>query len=645
MLNPPTAIFHPLRRYFTFRSPFGTGYSCGLLIAVYWLLAGCANPIAPEGGPRDTTPPKLDSLRSTVNFQTRFKKQTIVLAFDEWVELRDVFNQVVISPPLEKRPEIVRRKKTIQVIFDDNEVFRDSATYVINFGEAIRDLTEGNVAPAVFVFSTGDYIDSLSVEGNVVDAWTGKPIDNVLFMLYENMNDTVVRKERPFYFARTDKEGKFKVNNIKSGTFKAFALVDQNLNYRYDNDAEQIGFPDSVIVLSNRLTTGPDSVRLDSLLPDTLQPDPVLQDTLSPDSTALAVDSLRKLAIQTPKVSLRIFLEEKPLFLRAKDATGYGVAKLVFNREPYDAHITFDSVGQTVFFENEKDTIRLWYNLEKDTSWNIYVKRDTITDTVLVKGGLRANFQNTAKLVAAVSKQSGPPPAQPFSVPFSQPLAGFDVANIRLLEDSVKTVVQPRVRLDSVEKRNLFLYYNWKEGVPYELQLLPGCVTDIFGLVNADSTNRKFVAGLEKDYGTLTLRVRNLKPDTAYVIRLLDKDTPVKSFVVSAVDSFLTTLLHTAPSTYTVEIIEDTDRNGRWTTGNYDLRRQPERVYRKTLEQLRANWELEAEVDANLMGTVSAPAPAGTGPNRNPSGTAPPTNSVPGIRPGGDRGGTGGRGN
>jgi hypothetical protein len=622
MLKLPNIIFQIIKKLPP-KIRYPISISCCVLLIAYSLLTGCANPIPPEGGPRDKTPPHLDSLRSTPNFQTHFKKQTIVLAFDEWVELKDVFNQVVISPPLERRPDIVRKKKTIQVSFGENEVFRDSATYVINFGESIRDLTEGNVAPVVFVFSTGDYIDSLSVEGKIVDAWTGKPSENVLFMLYENLADTVVRKERPFYFARTDKEGRFKVNNVKSGTFKAFALSDQNLNYRFDSDAELIGYPDSLILLK-----GLEKTKTDSLVLDTLW-----QDTLRQDSTILLADSLRQPTTPAPNLEIRIFFEEKQLFLRAKEVNRYGLAKLTFNREPYDARLTFDSLGQTVVFENIKDTIQLWYNLEADTAWNIYFQRDTLIDTILVKSGLRANFMNTARLVA--KSKPGPPvrlaPGKPFAVSFSHPLTGFDLANIRLLEDTTRVVVQPRIRLDSMSRRDLMVDFNWKEGLSYELRLLPGSVTDMFGLSNTDSTSWKFIAGLEKDYGTLTLSVKNLKPDTAYVIRVLDKDIPLQTFKAMGVDSFHTSLPRLMPTTYTIEVIEDLDRNGRWTTGHYDLHRQPERVYRKTLEQLRANWELEAEVDAGLIGTYnfSNPAPATGNPARGPSGTGPPT-----IRPG-----------
>ena len=577
-------------------------------------------------------PPKLDTLNSTRNFQTRFKKQTIVLAFDEWVELRDAFTQVVVSPPLEHRPEIVRKKKTIQLRFDEREVLRDSATYVINFGQAIRDLTEGNAAEIVFVFSTGDYIDSLSVEGRIVDAYTAKPVENVLFMLYENLADSVVRKERPFYFTRTDKEGNFKVSNVKSGRFKAFALLDQNLNYRYDSDAEKIAFLDEPLLLgsladevfADTVDTGgiaQDSVALDSvqqdsvlvetpvqdtIAPDTLLPDSPIPDTTlaeSPESDTAFVPA--GLATSRPRpINMRLFEEEKKLFLRSKDVNTYGVVKLTFNRSPYDANVTTDSLGQTLFIETEKDTIRLWYDLETDdVPWNVYVQRDTLTDTVAVRTGLKSAFLGRASLATSARPATGPPakqpPGTPFAVVFNHPLTAFDMAQIKVLEDTSRTLVQPNVYIDPEEKRKLWIAFPWKDELMYEIRLLPAAVTDMYGLTNADSTSRNFIAGAAKDFGTLTLKVNNLRPDTAWVIRLLDKnDVEQRVFQVDGTDSFQTTLHHFPPGSYVLEIIEDLDRNGRWSTGNYDLHLQPERVLRKTLDELRSNWELESEIDA-----------------------------------------------
>ena len=599
-----------------------------------FFLTNCANPIPPTGGPKDERPPQLDTLNSTRNMQIRFEKKDIVLAFDEWVELKDAFNQVVVSPPLEYRPTIERKKKTIQFKFDEREVLRDSATYVINFGEAIKDLTEGNVAPIVFVFSTGDYIDSLSTEGTIVDAYTNEPVKDVIFMLYENLADSVFRTERPFYFARTDEAGKFVVNNMKSGTFKATALIDNNLNYRFDSEAEKIAFLDSTITIKGIEKTKTDttsivgdSLKMDSttmdsirsnktrnIPKDTLTDPPITIDTLPPLIDSLQNDTLiidsslskspappRQPTTNNPQpLTLRLFEEEKKLFLLDDETKTYGVAKLAFNRELFNVVVSYDSIGQFTFLEKQKDTLFLWYAAEADAAFNIYVQRDTFIDTIEVASGLKEKFYENAKLQPLGKASSRAPvlfPEDSFELELNHPIFSIDKSLVRLLEDSVKTEIPGNFIIDSINQRKLMIHAEWKEDTLYEAELLPGSITDIFGLQNADTIRRKWISGLKKDYGSMTLRLIDLSPDTAYVIRLLAKnDDLMKKFTVKDSSSFTTHLPYLAPDTYSLEIIEDLDQNGRWTTGNYDLKRQPERVQKTTLEEVRANWEVEAEV-------------------------------------------------
>ncbi len=562
---------------------------------LYWLLPvlfGCANPIPPDGGPRDTDPPQLDTAASTRNFQTRFERQPIVLAFDEWVELKDAFTQVVISPPLEYRPEIVRRKKTIQVSFDEKERLRDSATYVINFGEAIRDLTEGNIAPVVFVFSTGDFIDSLTVSGTIADAYTGKPVENVLFMLYEDLADSVVQRERPFYFARTDKEGRFLVSNVKGGLFKAFALKDQNLNYRFDNESELVAFPDSLLRVQAPEPGAFATAVLDSLFP------------------AAAVDTgvtrpLRKSTPGTVPLSLRLFQEPQPLYLREKQTGTYGMVKLGFNREPWDVGIWYDSLGQRSYREVDKDTVRLWYDLPADTmAWRVFVRRDSLVDTVTVPAGRRANFlaERLCLPLPASAADGRLTTAQSFPVWFNHPLSAVDSSLVRVVEDSSRSPIPFRLVIDSTRAaRRLWVSAAWREQTGYELTLLPGAVTDLFGLRLQDSLVRTFTIQPAENFGVLTLQVGGLDSAKAYVLRLLGKgDVPVETFPCSGQARFTRKLPFLSPGSYSLEIIEDLDRNGRWTTGSYWLRRQPERVLRSQLEELRANWEMESVIQAGF---------------------------------------------
>ncbi len=558
-----------------------------LFAAVF--LFSCANRGTLEGGPKDSDPPKLDSLNSASNYQVRFQKQDITLAFDEWVELRDVVTQVVISPPLEFRPKIERRKRAIVVEFDEKEVLRDSATYVFNFGQAIRDLTEGNPASIVFVFSTGDYIDSLSLDGRVIDASSGLPVDGAVFLLYENLADTVVYKERPFYFARTNKDGLFKVNNVKAGTFKAVALLDANQNYKYEPESEKIGFLDSVIVVAPPPVIEPDTTVVDSIS---------IEEAII-DTSLIKTDSLK--AITSAKYKLKLFEKEKSLFLRQRETGTYGIVKLGFNRPPHDADLQFDFLAKIVFRETDKDTLKIWYTLEADTAWQIYFKRDTIIDTIDVAAGLKGAFGERARLSNVLPLGESSPtkiaPGSSYIHQFNHPVASVNLQRVELFQDTLKLPPGIQAQPDSLNPRFLNVNYPWKEGGVYRLRLLPGSVTDIYGLVNEDTIQNNFAVGLTKEYGILRVSLKGLENENPYHIRLLAANQSViKSWQVSQLEQFDFTIAMLNPGLYKVEVTEDLDGNGRWTSGDYDLKRQPERVFKKTLEQLRANWELVSDV-------------------------------------------------
>ena len=205
----------------------------------------CANVgTGPGGGPKDEKPPVLQTDQSTPNLQTNFKKQDINLVFDEYVEVKNIFDEVIISPPLQKRWKLSQKLKTVTFEFDKDEVLREDATYTINFGAAVQDYTAGNKVPDLrFVFSTGDFIDSMEVSGRITNALTGAAEKDVLLMLYDNLSDTVVRKERPFYFARNDGKGNYTIKNVKTDTFKVFAIKDEGQQYLFDQETEAIGFP------------------------------------------------------------------------------------------------------------------------------------------------------------------------------------------------------------------------------------------------------------------------------------------------------------------------------------------------------------------------------------------------------------------
>lgn len=528
------------------------------LLPALAVLSGCANVIAPVGGPKDEAPPVVVEEGSTPNFQTRFQRQRIVLNFDEWIQITEVSKQVVVSPPLEHPFEITLKGRTLRFDFDEREVLRDSATYTINFGEAVKDLTERNPAKDLrFVFSTGDQIDSLSLQGTIVDAQTGEPVDGALFMLYDNLADTVVRTEKPFYFGRTNKEGRFKIENIKAGTFKGLALVDSDFNYLFNFKTERIGFTDSLIAI--------------------------------PADTAAGL-------------TIKLFAEEIPIQIKDSELKGYGSAKIVFNRIPDGLNLRYDPPGAVVYKAEVADSIRLWYRPDDSTALRtIYLEADsTFSDTLYVSPATKESFLKTAKLRDADARSLGSVlkvnPGKEFRIQFNHPLDAIDTTRMAVFEDTTRTRIPARIAISESAPHELLIGWKWKEGIRYEMELLPGAVRDWYGLAN-DSLMKKWIVEPVKSFGNIKLTIEGLDPELNYVAELLfQENNLVEKLLIENVETYQRSFTLLPPGNYSLRIITDLNQNGRWDAGLYDAKRQPEPIFKTKLEPLRANWDLETKV-------------------------------------------------
>jgi hypothetical protein len=572
-----------------------------LCIALATLANGCANIGSLNGGAKDVTPPRVLTARSTPNFQTNFKKQPIKLVFDEYIKLDDVFKQVVISPPLDESPEVVSNdSRSVILTFGKDVVLRENATYTINFGSAVKDLNEGNVAKNLrFVFSTGDHIDSLTVVGRIVDAVSGQPVDGALLMLYDNFSDTIVRKKKPFYFGRTEKDGIARIENVREGSFKAFALVDKDQNYLFNQDAERIGFPDSLL----KITLASNAPQL--FPPDTstvpkaenLENVSNLPKKKSPKDT-LGKNPASNLKPETSNLVIRLFDPVKKSQLMTKEVDKYGVVKLVYNAPPTSVALTYDQIGQNVVTEVSKDTLLVFYDLEKETAWNLVAKNDTFpSDTIRVRTKGRADFLKKNKLEALnFPKSISKHPTKPIILSFTNPLQNIDSQRIELL-DSAKKVAILSIKRDSSSPRKLILNANWEEGNRYNLRILPSALTDIYGLKN--DTLAMFIGIQKKDeFGDLSVKITHLDSTKNHICQVLNGAGALeKEFYIEKKSKFNARLETIQADGYTIKIIEDTNKNRRWDTGDYDKKTQPERIFTQIAESLRANWEVEVEVN------------------------------------------------
>ncbi|HLK28152.1 MAG TPA: Ig-like domain-containing domain [Puia sp.] len=210
-------------------------------------ITGCANIIPPSGGPRDSLPPRLISVAPR-DSATNFNAKTITLNFDEYVDIDNAQQNIIISPAPKYNPIIDRKLRTVTIKIKDT--LQPNTTYLFDFGKAIKDVNEGNVLKNFsYVFTTGEHLDSLTMSGNVVIAESGKVDSTLIVMLHKNLDDSAVVNERPRYVTRVDTAGRFRFKFLAPGTYNLYALKDEGGTRRYLSKSSLFAFNDKPIVI------------------------------------------------------------------------------------------------------------------------------------------------------------------------------------------------------------------------------------------------------------------------------------------------------------------------------------------------------------------------------------------------------------
>ncbi len=533
------------------------------------LLCSCAEQRPLSGGPKDTTPPRLDSLRySTPNLQTNFREKEIILSFNEWVVLNDPTNQILISPPLLNKPEVKIKHKSVVLKFKEELV--PNTTYSIQFGEAVKDFTENNPAQNLrFVFSTGPVLDSLAISGQIVDAISAEPLEKIWLMLYDKNDDSLPYKDRPVYVAKTNAQGVFKLENLKSGNFKVFALGDNNSNYKYDR-GEQIAFLKDPIFLS--------------------------------DST----EGILK---------LRLFKEDEPLSTLSSKLIGKNKYRIQFNRQISDSiSVDISENGKNVetFKEFGRDTLLVWWETTKAANLIVTVKALNFIDTIDISESENGNWPDKALVFSQLDNEQGQKPkskpeekkfslhpTNPAVVDYSRPIVNIDFSKI-ILKDSL-TIAEIVPERKSTQLRSFqFQTKELLKSQQAELYVLPGAIVDIWGETNSDTLKRKYSVLKNKDLGNLKVSIVNADSTINYIVKLLDEnETALFEYNFNNQSSWTQEFKQLEPNRYSLEIIHDKDANGKFTGGNYLQKIQPETVTKSKPTNLRAEWDNELEVDLN----------------------------------------------
>ena len=253
----------------------------------------CANIGNPDGGPYDELPPKF--VKSTPQPGSLNNKRTeISIEFDEFIQLENASEKIVVSPPQIQMPEIKVNGKRVEVNLEDT--LQPDMTYTIDFADAIVDNNEGNpLNNYTFTFSTGNAIDTMEVSGTVLDASNLEPVKGILVGLHSNLADSAFVKKAFERVARTDSRGRFIIRGIAPGTYRVYALQDANQNFLFDQKSEMIAFTDSLVVPRFEQRMRQDTVWKDTVTVDTIVehaythflPDDILLRAFKEDATTL----------------------------------------------------------------------------------------------------------------------------------------------------------------------------------------------------------------------------------------------------------------------------------------------------------------------------------------------------------------------
>lgn len=519
-------------------------------LALALVTGGCAIISSPKGGLVDRTPPVLDTLISTANFQLNARPTELVLEFDEYVVLKEASRNVILTPtPESGKPTFVQRGRRVTVDFSE-VVFRDSTTYQLQFGNTVRDLNEANVAPDLrYVFSTGGYLDSLRLTGAVSDALTGEPVIGALVGLYRSDADTVLAKAAPDYFTKTDSSGLFLLDYLSPGVYQLAAYLDDDNNYRLNEGEEDLAFAENLVTVS----------------------------AAAPDTSYVLLSS----ATYAP---FRVLRGEQlyPGYLR-----------LTLNRPAAKAMTLPEFPGDIVARVEDGDTLFVSYVPALDSLAKVLVGFEDRIDTVTLRRTISARPPSILAQGPSLAEIGETAVAQAFNVP----LASIDPDSITVVVDSA-AYAKGTFAIDRANPRRLLWRYPVDTVRGYAVRLLPGALRGFHDERNADTIAIDFRPKRGTDFGQLTLTLDSLTAGDAYVLEVLTARGDIERTL--RIDSAAVTetrlLRRLPPETYSLRITLDADRDGRYSPGDPRRRTQPERVRVYAIEQVRADWTVEQRI-------------------------------------------------
>ena len=456
------------------------------IVAIFFVqsMQSCAVIIPPGGGPKDSLPPRLVSA-SPKDSALHFKGNKIVLTFDEFVDVKEAQQNLIMSPNPLHLPSVDYRLREVTVKLKDS--LEPNTTYTLNFGNSIKDVNEGNIAKKfTYVFSTGSYLDDGELHGKVIIAETGKVDSTLIVVLQRDLNDTAIVKNRPLYYTKLDSAGNFNFSNLPYGKFAAYAL-ENSYSKRYDDSTKMFAFLDSAVNVKE----------------------------------------------STNAVILYAFQEAKRKEKKSAPA---------------------ETASQ------KKNTKQL-------------------PKEIKVKLGIESGNQDLLN---------------PLTVLFSKKYKTIDTSKIILCDTLYKKLDNYSFIPDTLQEK-IAIDYHWKENEKLNVIIAKDAVADSLGNTLAKNDTLGFVTKKESEYGSLKLRFNNIDTSKNQLVQIITQDKVVQSIRVTQREFYMKLFV---PGDYELIELYDRNKNGKWDTGNFKKKLQPEVV--KDLKKkinIKSNWDNEFDVN------------------------------------------------
>lgn len=522
-------------------------------------MVGCAKRGSITGGLKDTIPPVLRS-STPENFSTNFNAKEIRITFDEYIKIKDINKQLIISPPMKYPPVITPSNASKYINIRLKDTLQPNTTYSFNFGSSIQDNNEGNPYQQFkYIFSTGTYIDSLTMQGIVKDAYT-KDVENfVSVMLYEvndTFNDSIVYKENPRYITNTlDSMKTFKLENLKEGKYLLVAMKDYNSNNRFNPKTDKIGFHKEFIQI--------------------------------PNDTIYEVELFKEI---TP------FKATKPY-----QASGNRMV-VPYEGDSKNVNITLkngiDILPTKVSKFPDKDSLQVWFKPIKTDSLSFTFKKDGYEKSfnVRYKDQKKDTLSLSAKPSGAINFR------ERFTITSSTPLDKIDNSKIKLINKD-SAAVKFTTEYDELNQE-LKIDFAKEPLEKYAFEIFPGALTDFFEQTN-DTLKYSLTTQNSSEFGNMRVMLQNVK-QFPVIVQLTNSKGEVMASEYSE-ESTTINFDGLVPAIYSLRVIYDENKNKIWDTGSYLEKRQPEEVIyfrdpaNKDEINLRANWDWDQTFDLKAL--------------------------------------------